>query len=512
MQRRHFLGLAATAALGSRFSHAVHAFFHAPIHAPIHAPKSTPSTTSVLPPNSTLSRLPLWRPPELRPDRITLRANTHAIASGPATTGTAMTLGTGAIGPTLRVRRGERARITLENALPEPTILHWHGLRVPEAADGHPRLAIATGARYEYDFTVDDRAGTYWYHAHPHHRTGEQVYRGMAGLLIVDDDEESALGLPSGAREIPLLLQDRRIGADGDFVFAPMGHERMEGFFGDVAFGNGTREPTVNVDSAMYRLRVVNVTSARITRLALSTGAPMTLIGVDGGLLSAPVQVEYIDLGTGERADLLVDFSGLPVGTRVMLKSLAFPPPYRGMGGMGGGGMGGGMGGMMGGAAGQGTEMDLLEFTVTRAVRERAWEPRPFPVFTLPERTQSSRTREFRFQSMRMQHTINGREFEMERVDERVPFGSTEIWRFVNESQFPHPVHMHEVQFRILSRTGGRNALFPWEQGLKDTVLLFPGETVEVVARFDAYRGMFLMHCHNLVHEDMGMMMNYVIE
>jgi FtsP/CotA-like multicopper oxidase with cupredoxin domain len=496
MQRRHFLGLAATAALGGgRLVDSI--------------PPAVSATAHERRAGAVFARQPLWLPPELRPSGITLRANAHAVASGDGTTGSAMTLGEGAIGPTLRVRRGERARITLENALPEPTILHWHGLRVPEAADGHPRLAIAPGARYEYDFTVDDRAGTYWYHAHPHHRTGEQVYRGMAGLLIVEDDEESALGLPSGAREIPLFLQDRRIGADGDFAFSPMGHERMEGFFGDVAFGNGTREPAVNVDSALYRLRVVNVTSSRITRLALSTGTPMTLIGVDGGLLGAPVRVEHLDLGTGERADLLVDFSGLPVGTRVMLKSLAFTPPYRR--GMGMGGMGG-MGGMMGGAAGQGTEMDLLEFTVTRAVREPAWEPRPFPALALPERAQSTRTREFRFQSMRMQHTINGREFDIERVDERVPFGSTEIWRFVNESQFPHPVHMHEVQFRILSRTGGRDALFPLEQGLKDTALLFPGETIEVVARFDAHRGMFLLHCHNLVHEDMGMMMNYVIE
>jgi FtsP/CotA-like multicopper oxidase with cupredoxin domain len=476
MQRRHFLGLTAAAALGGR-----RLFGLAP-----------------------LERQPLWRPPELRPTGITLRANSHAVRSGAGSTGTAMTLGEGAIGPTLRVRRGERARITLENALDEPTILHWHGLRVPEEADGHPRLAIAPGARYEYDFTVDDRAGTYWYHAHPHHRTGEQVYRGMAGLLIVEDPAEDALGLPRGAREIPLLLQDRRLGADGEFAFSPVGHERMEGFFGDVAFGNGTPQPALEVDSALYRLRVVNVTSARITRLALSTGAPMTLIGVDGGLLPAPVQVEHVDLGTGERADLLVDFGGLPVGTRVMLRSLPFTPPYR---------RGMGMGGMMGGgAAGQGAAMDLLEFTVARAVREAPWMARPFPVVIMPDRAQAPRTREFRFASSMMQHTINGRAFEMERVDERVPFGSTEIWRFVNDSQFPHPVHMHEVQFRILSRTGGRDRILPWEAGLKDTALLFPGESVEVAAAFDRHRGMFLMHCHNLVHEDMGMMLNYVIE
>jgi blue copper oxidase len=273
-------------------------------------------------------------------------------------------------------------------------------------------------------------------------------------------------------------------------------HHRIER---EVPFGNGTPRPSVEVDSALYRLRVVNVTASRIMRVGLSTGKPMTLIGVDGGLLPGPVQVEHLDLGTGERADLLVDFSGLPVGTRVMLKSLAFTPPYQR-------GMGMGMGRGMAGGAPQGAELDLLEFTVARAVRERAWVVKPFPAIAAPDRARASRTREFRFMSAMMRHTINDREFEMDRIDERVPFGSTEIWRFVNESQFPHPVHMHEVQFQVLSRTG-RAA-----RGLKDTVLLHPGETVEVLATFDLHRGRFLMHCHNLVHEDMGMMLNYAIE
>lgn len=449
-------------------------------------------------------RHPLWLPPELRPDGITLRANAHAITSGTGTTGTAMTLGDGAIGPTIRVRRGARARITLDNALDEETILHWHGLKVPELADGHPRLAIGTGAKYEYDFEVTDRAGTYWYHAHPHHRTGEQVYRGMAGLFLIEDDEEDALRLPSGAREIAVLIQDRRLGADGEFVFNPVMHERMEGFFGDVAFGNGTPNPRHEVDSGLYRLRVVNVTGSRITRVALSTGAPMTLIGTDGGLLAAPVTLTHLDLGTGERADLLVDFSSVPVGSSVMLVSQEFPPPYRGGMGM--------MGRGMTGAKPQGAPLDLLEFAVTRKATDRPYVLPALPPIARLDPATASRTREFRFDSRQMRHFINGKEWEMERVDARVAFGTTEIWRFVNDSNFPHPVHIHEVQFQVLSRRGGRGEVFPWERGWKDTVLLFPGETVDVIAQFNAHRGLFLLHCHNLVHEDLGMMINYVIE
>ena len=175
----------------------------------------------------TVERSALWRPPELAPTNLVLRANTHAIPSGPGTTGTAMTLGDGPIGPTLRMRTGDTATIRLQNDLDESTILHWHGLRVPEVADGHPRLAIAPGAHYDYRFEVIDRAGTYWYHAHPHHRTGEQVYRGMTGLLLVEDAAERALELPSGAREIAVMVADRRVDEKGEYLYDPDGHERM---------------------------------------------------------------------------------------------------------------------------------------------------------------------------------------------------------------------------------------------------------------------------------------------
>ena len=141
---------------------------------------------------------------------------------------------------------------------------------------------------------------------------------------------------------------------------------------------------------------------------------------------------------------------------------------------------------------------------------------RPIPATLVPlqplDRADARRQRVIRFDSMMMSHTINGRPFEMERVDERVQFGATEVWRFVNDAPFPHPIHMHAVHFQVLTRTGGRGRVFPWERGWKDTVLVFPGEAVDVITRFDSHRGMFLLHCHNLEHEDKGMMMNFVIE
>ena len=114
------------------------------------------------------------------------------------------------LGPVIRLRKGQKVRIRFSNALPESTIVHWHGLDVPAEMDGHPRSVIAPGKEFVYEFEVINRAGTYWYHPHPHDRTGPQVYRGLAGLLLISDQEETALGLPSGAEEILCVLQDRR--------------------------------------------------------------------------------------------------------------------------------------------------------------------------------------------------------------------------------------------------------------------------------------------------------------
>ena len=363
--------------------------------------------------------------------------------------------------------------------------------------DGHPRFAVAPGGTYQYQFTVEARAGTYWYHPHTHMRTAEQTYRGLAGLLIVGDAEEDALGLPSGNREIPVILQDRRIDEAGAPIYAPFGPDFMAGHMGPEPFGNGVRRPFLEVDSALYRLRILNGSNARVFRLGRSDGGPLILIGNDGGLLARPETLASLDMGPAERADVLVDLSGSSVGDRVMIRSLPFAMP----------------GGrrMMGGANRQGQALDLLELRVARRVDESIRIPSRLSAPRGPEPADAVRERTFRFTSMMMHHSINGRSFQMERVDERVPFGETEIWSFINDGGFPHAVHLHATQFSVLSRTGGRGAVQVWEQGLKDTVLLYPEETVRVAVRFTTQRGLFLLHCHLLEHEDMGMMLNVLV-
>ena len=441
---------------------------------------------------------PLRFAPQVTPDGITLTGAPGVADIGGGVLAPAWMLNGSLPSPLLRVRRGAPFRLTMQNQLPQELILHWHGLAPPVEMDGHPRFAVAPGASRAYEFTVEDRAGTYWYHSHTHMRTGEHTYRGIAGMLIVNDDEEDALGFPSGARELPIILQDRRLDASGMPVYSNAGPAMMAGVMGSEPFGNGVRRPYYEAETAVYRLRLLNGSNARIFRLALSNGAAMTLIGNDGGLLPAPVSLTTLDLAPAERADLLLDLRGASVGARVMLQSQAFS-------------MAGGMG-FMGGANLQGQAMDLLEFRVARAVEDTTVIPTALPAVPLPDPAAATNTRTFRFQSQMMVHTINGNTFAMDRVDATVPFDTTELWSFVNESGFPHPVHLHATHFRVVSRTGGRGQVMPWEAGRKDTVLLHPFETVQVAVRFTAQRGLYLLHCHNLEHEDMGMMANILIE
>ncbi len=250
---------------------------------------------------------------------------------------------------------------------------------------------------------------------------------------------------------------------------------RNGGFEGNTPLVNGTLSPKLNVDTARYRFRVLGGSNARIFGLALSNGAPFTLIGNDGGLLETSVQTIQVDLAPGERMDLIVDFRGMPVGSTVMLKDLR-------------------------------SGWDLLQFVVTRTVNDGGTNPTALS--TIARLSNSVRTRDFSFDGMSM---INGLAYDINRIDFQVPFGDTELWRFTTKGNAPHPVHVHGASFQVQSRTGGRGQVYPWERGWKDTVLLEDGETVEVLIRFDAFRGIYLLHCHKLEHEDNGMMSNFEV-
>jgi blue copper oxidase len=446
---------------------------------------------------------------------------TGRLLKGPADT--LQTLPGSYLGPIIRLRRGQRVRVRFANQLPEDSIIHWHGLDVPEAADGHPQRVIGHGGEYVYDFEVTNRAGTYWYHPHPHMRTGAQVYQGLAGLLLVEDAEEGALSLPSGGAELLCVLQDRRFDARNQWVFHGGGMmEMMNGFLGDRMLVNGQPQPTTEVDAAWHRVRVLNGSNARIYKLAWSDGVPMIVIGGDGGLLEHPLRQPGLTLAPGQRVDLLLDLTGLAPGKEVHLESQAFAESDAGVVGMAGM-MGGRMMGTMGGRSKVPNGAPLRVMTLrTRARRGRA--------FRVPDRLSSfdaswsaradAPIRRVPVSFQRMEWSLGGRTFSMGDVapEETVTAGSTHVWEFMNLAngmgmEAAHPIHIHGRQFRVVGRTGGRptSTLRAGivDGGWRDTVLVLPGETVRVQVTFTHHPGLYLYHCHILEHEDMGMMRNF---
>lgn len=408
-------------------------------------------------------------------------------------------------GPTIRHSRGNELDIRFNNDIGQESIIHWHGLIVPPEMDGHPKDAISSGT-YNYQFGLNQRAGTYWYHPHPHRITGEQVYRGLAGFFIIEDEEEKVLNLPGGNYEIPLVIQDRRVNDSGEIVFNPSMPERMmTGFLGDTILVNGAPFPYHDVEPGVYRLRILNGSNARIYNIAFQNDVSFTVIGTDGGLLPEAIETSELLMAPGERADILVNFNEGFNGNRAQLISKPFEIAS-----------GGGMMGMqnMMGSSGpeQGTGFSLMEFRIEGESQQNPFTlPDQLSEASFPEASSADHIRPIRLDmEMMTGHTINGRQFEMERVDERVEQGSTEIWEFINNSNMPHPMHVHAVQFKVLDRSGTRG-LTPAESGWKDTVLVMPGETVRVIMQFDAQKGMYVFHCHNLEHEDNGMMGNLEI-
>ena len=222
------------------------------------------------------------------------------------------------LGPIFNVKKGQKIRIHFTNELPEPSIVHWHGLHVPVEADGHPRLAIAPGETYIYDFTVLDRAGTYWYHPHPHGRTGVQAYAGLAGLFLISDDEESGLGLPSGDYDLPIVIQDRLFDSNNQLLYGGNGMmDQMMGFLGDHILVNGQADFNLPVATRPYRLRLHNGSNSRIYKLGWEDGTPFNIIATDGGLLEKPLEKNTITLAPAQRIEIWVDFSEKEVGSEM---------------------------------------------------------------------------------------------------------------------------------------------------------------------------------------------------
>ncbi|MDF1573417.1 MAG: multicopper oxidase family protein [Bacteroidales bacterium] len=439
------------------------------------------------------------------------------------------------LGPVFRVKQGQKIRVRFKNQLPRESVIHWHGLHIPPEMDGHPMYAVDNGEQYVYEFEVNNRPGTYWFHPHPDKITGPQVYQGLAGMFIVEDNENH---LPTGEYDIPIIIQDRIFDGNNQLVYLQNNQmSQVQGLLGDRIVVNGNPDNKLPVSKSTYRFRMLNGSNARIYKLAWSDGSDVIVIGTDGGLLPQPERKSYVMLAPGERIEIWKDFSAMNTDDNVLLQSLPFNDgTSMGMGGgmMGGGMMGGGM--MQAAGPANGTGFDICAFTATSERGERKSLPSAFQnISSIPESeaVNAASPRQFRFYNQHMQWVINGETFGMKEVAdwEKVRLNTTEIWEFINGDsgrgmgmmqdmmQMPHPVHLHGLQFQIVERDVSEMQQAVWEtvkdgfidNGWQDTFLLLPGMKVKIALKFEDYTGIYVYHCHNLEHEDMGMMRNFEV-
>ncbi len=464
--------------------------------------------------------------------------------------------------------------------------------------DGHPQYTIQPNETLVYEFEVLNRASMNIYHPHPHEMTAQQVYHGLAGAIIVNDDEEAALELPSGEYEIPIVIQDRRFDEDNQLVYAGHMRDRMMGFYGDRILINGHTDFQLDVASRAYRLRVLNGSTARIYKLAWDDGTPITVIGVDGGLLEKPEVKPYVMLAPGERLDVWADFSGRAEGSQLVMRSTAFSGVLPKMGAM-----------MHRGSLPVGSEYPLFTVKVTRKVSDSPSLPSQLSKinwYKVSDTANPDKPIPIAISEGPMAMLLNGRPYKYDDLQdfERIKVNTIQLMEIFHahggggghgaaakaqegggehqgnqggEMQhggmgmmggmkhgggmgmmggmnhgggggmggmggmnheggggmgmmggggmgmmmsMAHPIHLHGQSFQIVSRSVGAGTEDDYatvkdgfiETGLKDTVLVMPGETVRIIKPFQDFKGLFMYHCHNLEHEDMGMMRDFSVE
>jgi bilirubin oxidase len=393
------------------------------------------------------------------------------------------------LGPTLRARRGEHVQINVHNALDEITTMHWHGMHLPAEADGGPHQQIDPGGTWSPGWQVDQPAATLWYHPHPHGETETHVYRGLAGMFILDDDVEAGLDLPRdyGVDDIPVIVQDKTFDDDGQLI---EGNRQHPGMLGNTLLVNGTVGPYHEVGHKRVRLRLLNGSTARTYSFGFSDDRDFALIGTDGGLLTEPHRTDRIRLSPGERAEIVLT---MQPDEDVVLRS--YPPEL-------------GADGTTNRQAGGEDSFDVLELRAG-AILESS-PPVPDRLVDIPrlDPGDASETRQFELRS----RTINGEQMDMNRIDEVVTVGRSEIWEVENGHGQIHNFHIHDVQFQVLDIDG---ELPPPElAGWKDTVFLPPRTTIRLIMRFTDYADPstpYMFHCHLLRHEDRGLMGQFVV-
>lgn len=442
------------------------------------------------------------------------------------------------LGPAIRVRRGDSVTMEVTNGIEEDITMHWHGLKIPGDVDGSPYSVIKPGDTWTPTLKIDQQAATCWFHPHFYPTTAELVIKGLAGLFLIDDDESDGLGLPSqwGVNDIPLVIQDRRFNPDGTFFHRFNLAAVTTGYVGDTLLINGSHNPVAKTAKGWLRLRLLNGSNARTYRLAFGDHRPMFVVASDGGLLAEPVKLEELTLYSGERYEILVDArDGVPfdlLTSPVDQMAMALPPFHE--------------------------KLHLLTFDPTGAeklgdlpetlveVPQLARNLPPvsqnlvmqmnldnsgmsaFKTAGLMEMMKSGQLNRkivsavnelivqqpaLPLETQLSANAINGQSFQLGAVPYSAPIRTDLRWKISEGTDnMYHPVHIHGCQFRILELDG--TAPPAHMAGWKDMAPVRNGGSCVIQVRFDhpaSKEAPFMAHCHNLEHEDSGMMTDFTV-
>jgi blue copper oxidase len=379
----------------------------------------------------------------------------------------------------------------VRNDLPETTTVHWRGMHLPAKADGGPHQPIEPGSTWQPSWKIDQPAATLWYHAHPDGQTADHLYRGIAGMFILDDPDSAALPLPHeyGVDDVPLIIQDKRLHDEGSLDFA-QSMISPTGRLGDTILVNGSYDPYLQVRDERVRLRLLNASNARIYNIGFSDERAFDLIGTDGGLLERARRLTCVQLSPGERAEIVASFRP---GETVVLRS--FEPDL-------------GTNFFENRFAGGDDSFDLLQVRATPTLDPAPNVPERLAVHEHLHRDEATRTGRFELSGT----SINGEQMDMNRIDEVVTPGATEMWEARNATGTPHNFHPHGVSFKVIEYAGAPAPL--QLRGWKDTVYVPPGKTVRfLVGAPDSADPAtpYMFHCHILQDEDRGMMGQFVV-
>jgi FtsP/CotA-like multicopper oxidase with cupredoxin domain len=361
----------------------------------------------------------------------------------------------------------------ITNELNDTTSVHWHGLEVNGTEDGGPHQVVGIDTTWEPTFTIDQPAATLWFHPHVIGTTATQVYLGLAGLILIEDENSKSLNLPDeyGVNDIPLIIQDRSFDADGFFIY---NDNMMNGVVGDVIIVNGAITPYLDVQQVKMRFRIVNGANASNFNLKLNDHSEFYQIASDGGLLEKPVLSDSLFISPGERAEIIIDFSKFNEGEKIELKS---------------------------------GNKQVMTFRIGGESNDLTTIPETLAKIEPIDESVATGMKTIELDGAGHMVSLNGRKFDMNRIDDNVVLGEVEIWEITANGtmmgKMGHPFHIHGTQFQILSRNGkepGAN-----EQGWKDTVYIQADETVRIIVKFKN-EGVFMYHCHILEHEEAGMM------